>query len=456
MPTAGQLSGLGTALTWTFSSPNRLQSDKCTINPVTSFVENVKSSANSSSWRAQNPGVPVQPIKARAPRLLSTAKKCSRSLTKEDKAKRAKELHDALKSFLHSQNAKLEAIAVANNVTFDHVKGLINTKTNYHHSHRAMLQNALVHAKSLKVNTDRPVGEKLPMARLQELVKVDLEVHPLSQSEEELLIEKLQEYRELKTRGTRMNNTAMAHDVNYMVDRITKELKNLRDRTGIYATLFVTRGHVNDTIQSTWTMTNNSADFWQDVIQQPVADIARKYEQWACTQGQSNVFHNTALNNTTGQATNKRNIVMNYLNYEHSIILAYGVKLVGWPTDVKFVNPSSIGIISEVIRLRDALRSGTCFWKKLSKRERQEFSAQWESRVIAGEAVLKSHKKRADAGVSRKHKAPSGAELSTDKENRSEGPPRKRSHGSRKRTLPKSVEFIQDTDDDDNEEDLDD
>ncbi|KIO04818.1 hypothetical protein M404DRAFT_25903, partial [Pisolithus tinctorius Marx 270] len=227
MSTAGQFSGLGTALTWTSSSPNRLQSDERTINPVTSFVENVKSSANSSSWHARNPGVPVQPIKARAPRLLSTAEKSSRSLTKEDKAKRAKELHDALESFLHSQNAKLEAIAAANNFTFDHVKGLINTKTNYHHSHRAMLQNALVHAKSLEVNTDRPVGEKLPMARLQELVKVDLEAHPLSQSEEELLIEKLQEYCELKTCGTCMNNTVTACDVNYTVDRITKELENL-------------------------------------------------------------------------------------------------------------------------------------------------------------------------------------------------------------------------------------
>ncbi|KAI6146182.1 hypothetical protein BKA82DRAFT_4330388 [Pisolithus tinctorius] len=420
----------------------------------------------SSSWHARNPGVPVQPINAWAPRLLSTAEKSSRSLTKEDKAKRAKELHDTLESFLHSQNAKLEAIAAANNVTFDHVKGLINTKTNYHHSCRAMLQNALVHAKSLEVNTDRPVGEKLPMARLQELVKVDLEAHPLSQSEEELLIEKLQEYRKLKTCGTHMNNTATARDVNYTVDRITKELENLRDQTGIYATLFVTRGHVNDTIQSTWTATDNSADFWQDVIQQPVADIARKYEQWACTQGQNIVEHDNLASvrkqvtktilDGLRQATNKRNIVMNYLNYERSIILAYGVKLVGWPTDVKFVNPSSISVISEVIRLRDALRSGACFWKKLSKRERQEFSAQWESRVTAGEAVLKPRKKRADAGVSHKRKAPSGAELSADKENRSEGPPRKRSRGSRKRTLPKSVEFIQDTDDDDNEEDLDD
>ncbi|KAI6148043.1 hypothetical protein BKA82DRAFT_4355279 [Pisolithus tinctorius] len=87
MSTAGQFSGLGTALTWTSSSPNRLQSNEHTINPVTSFVKNVKSSANSSSWRARNPGVPVQPIKAQAPRLLSTAEKSSRSLTKEDKAK---------------------------------------------------------------------------------------------------------------------------------------------------------------------------------------------------------------------------------------------------------------------------------------------------------------------------------------------------------------------------------
>ncbi|KAI6145995.1 hypothetical protein BKA82DRAFT_78213, partial [Pisolithus tinctorius] len=299
-----------------------------------------------SSWHAQNPGVPVQPIKAQVPHLLLTAKKSSCSLMKEDKAKRVKELHDALKSFLHSQNAKLEAIATANNITFDHVKGLINMKTNYHHSHCDMLQNALVHTKSLEVNT--------------ELVKVNLEVHLLSQSEEKLLIKKLQEYCKLKMHGTNMNNTATACDVNYMVDRITKELENLHDQTGIYATLFVMCGHVNDTIQSTWTTNNNSADFWQDIIQQPVADIACKYEQWACTQGQNIVecdnlasirkqVTKTILNGLSGCLG--RNIVMNYLNYKHSIILAYGVELVGWPTNIKFINPLSISIISKVIRL---------------------------------------------------------------------------------------------------------
>ena len=51
--------------------------------------------------------------------------------------------------------------------------------------------------------------------------------------------------------------------------------------------LLVARGHINDAIQSTWTTTDNSAEFWEDVFGFQISDIARQYEQWACTQNQS-------------------------------------------------------------------------------------------------------------------------------------------------------------------------
>jgi len=68
---------------------------------------------------------------------------------------------------------------------------------------------------------------------------------------------------------------------------MTLKLDDLRIRTGIYATVFVVRGHVNDTTQSSMHGTDNSDDFWEDVYDLPMADFLRQYEQWACTQNQS-------------------------------------------------------------------------------------------------------------------------------------------------------------------------
>lgn len=71
---------------------------------------------------------------------------------------------------------------------------------------------------------------------------------------------------------------------------VTSKLDDLRIRTGIYASVFIVRSHINDTIQSSMHGTDNSEDFWEDVYEHPMADFLRQYEQWACTQNQSKLF----------------------------------------------------------------------------------------------------------------------------------------------------------------------
>ncbi|KAG1864919.1 hypothetical protein DFJ58DRAFT_724474 [Suillus subalutaceus] len=58
-------------------------------------------------------------------------------------------------------------------------------------------------------------------------------------------------------------------------DRIVKELDDLQVRTGVYGTLFVVRGHINNTIQSAMHSMNNLEDFWEDVYEHPMADFLR-------------------------------------------------------------------------------------------------------------------------------------------------------------------------------------
>ena len=132
---------------------------------------------------------------------------------------------------------------------------------------------------------------------------------------------------------------------------------------------------------------------------------------------------------------------MNYENYDVSIVETYGVKLVGWPPSVAFTCPSKIGTVGDMRKLRDALRSGQCFWKRLNSSERTSFGAGLDMRRSAGEQVKKPRKKRSDAGKSRKRKAPGNA--TGDKEGSHK---RKRNDGGAS-GAPKSVEVIGDTDD---------
>ena len=137
---------------------------------------------------------------------------------------------------------------------------------------------------------------------------------------------------------------------------------------------------------------------------------------------------------------------MNYHNYDTAVVETYGVRLVGWPEGVKFANPSTIGTVPEAHKLRDALRGGSCFWKKLSKSELEHFITDLDARRAAGETVRKPRKKRSDAGIPRKCKTPAG--------NKESDQPRKRVRmgPSTKHILPKSMEFVP-TSDEDNSED---
>ena len=133
---------------------------------------------------------------------------------------------------------------------------------------------------------------------------------------------------------------------------------------------------------------------------------------------------------------------MNYNNYDTAIVKTYGVKIVGWPASVPFTNLSNIGTIGEIHKLRDALKSGGCRWKKLSKGEWGAFNADLNTHRAAGESVKKPRKKRSDAGVSRKRK-----NIGASEEN-GPAPKRARHVTTKKRSIPKSSKFVHDTEED--------
>jgi hypothetical protein len=99
---------------------------------------------------------------------------------------------------------------------------------------------------------------------------------------------------------------------------------------------------------------------------------------------------------------NLKNISMSYVNYERDIITKYKIKLIGWPTAVKFASPSEIGTVDDIRLLRQALKVGDCKWMVLTRRQQQAHIETLAARVAAGEVVGKKRKQRSDKGKTRK------------------------------------------------------
>jgi hypothetical protein len=98
---------------------------------------------------------------------------------------------------------------------------------------------------------------------------------------------------------------------------------------------------------------------------------------------------------------------MQYVNYEEDIVLAHGVKLVGW-MPAKFVNPSELSdAIGPLQELFTAIKNGTCKFVTLTPQERIDRKQKYDADIAAGRRVAKQHQPRND--ISRKCKAAEGS-----------------------------------------------
>ncbi|KAG1737354.1 hypothetical protein EDD22DRAFT_959654 [Suillus occidentalis] len=363
------------------------------------------------------------------------------------KVEKRKKLQDAISKFIQNQSNRLHELAVAHDVSDKQVKDILGLKTHYHKECRV---------------------DKYNLEDIQNLVDNDLRYKQLSAKEEQDYIIQLNEYHTLKMSGAHTNNVSAAQDAVAVMDRISKELHALCDQAGIYATVLMVQGHINDQVQSMWIATDNAHKFWEDRMNLVLDDIACQFEEWACNQ-KKNISEREDLASLQKQAaaimlsklchtTGKWDLTMNYQNYEKAIVLACGVKLDSWPEGLPFLAPSHMHTVLEVRSLRDALVTGAFYWKKLNWLELEQVHTDIQRRSDTGEVIGTVHKKRSDAGKSHKHKvADSATDASVDNNvpdvAKTNGQS-KRTHQShkgkqaerQKRSQPTSAEFIEDSD----------
>ncbi|KAG1793704.1 uncharacterized protein HD556DRAFT_1237697 [Suillus plorans] len=432
-----------------------VQGNTNTQDALVGAATGLASDANNSSWAARNPNRPI--IEPRVPlnpaqKARANAQRASRKISSLQRKESEEALHSSIRQLLAEQAQRMNEIALEHGVSVEKVKKLMGGTKHYTASRSAQLENALMHAKAEEVNRDLPRGAKYTPGEIRQMVKDDRNMQDLTEEEKKELVDKLNEHRALRNMSVRATNTAAMRDVQSTLDTIFKMLDGLAVRTGIYACLFASRGHVYDTAQATWFGTDNIMDFWEDVLQVEADEITRKLEQWACMIGRNIDERETVqnmqrvctrlLNSGLRTIAKRRDIRINYANFDTAIKEKLSIDIKGWPEGVVFQSPTSVNDLHALLKLRGALKDGSCHWFRMTPRQRDEFHALLDARHKRGEKVGKQRKKRADAGVPRKRKG---------KEN---APPRKRARApGSSAQAPKSAEFIDSSEEEESSED---
>ncbi|KAI6029351.1 hypothetical protein BKA83DRAFT_4047933, partial [Pisolithus microcarpus] len=374
-------------------------------------------------WKSRNPGKPVIPV--RSSEKLDAVQRAARKVAAEQRRVSQQAVCDAVAELLEEQEMRVNEIAKAHNVLPAKVKLLITGETHYRNRREESLANALVRIKARQVNADRPSGQKFQLKELQEMVANDPDMQNLDEETKQQYLGELKESRSCKSIGVRSTNTAASRDVQATLKKVYGELQALTYRTGIYACLFVTRGHVYDTHAATWFGTDNIMDFWEDRMDLSPDYIIKQLELWACNEEKT-----VTAGSITKHLRQEKAVRLRFANFEQ-IKYKFGIDYEGWPDGIPFCSPYKIQTVDEIRRLRDAIRENSFRWVKMTSSQHLEYRKQVDTRREAGEMVGVPRQGRSDKG--KKRKAPN---------NENTPQASKKARRGRAQTAPKSREII--------------
>ncbi|KAF8219706.1 hypothetical protein L208DRAFT_1210884, partial [Tricholoma matsutake] len=254
-------------------------------------------------------------------------------------------------------------------------------------------------------------GGHLKLADLQKLVDDDPSMQRLSKYQQRQYIANLKLHRETTRTGICASNAAAATDFQASVGGVSTEIRNLSERTGVCVLVFFTCTHIHDSTLPSWANLDDAIGFVSEVLKLEPMEFLARFEQWACARTKSEycALITDKIMLMMGSAggpqenlqtmrvdcmrliieglcaiLNLKNIGMSYVKYEQDIVVKYKVELCGWPTMIKFDNPSEISTVNNIRKLHQALQAGECKWLAMKE--------------AAGETVVRKRKERSDKG----------------------------------------------------------
>ncbi|KIY45338.1 hypothetical protein FISHEDRAFT_76522 [Fistulina hepatica ATCC 64428] len=241
------------------------------------------------------------------------------------------------------------------------------------------------------------------------------EYHAMSKEKlDELVLahkEEQLEYSYTRVQGNRAKMQDIRKCCNLMMDL----LGGLRQRVGIEGFFVVVSSNTDFPIDPIWFFTRDELDEYMKVLLRNWDTSQLGYKMQAFAQAGCDVANLTRsahekaqflkgeivrlVNQALVDITQDTNASMQYVQYERNIVYKRSVVLEGWPHD-KLVQPSRMGnSIGQLERIRDALRSGTCYFRKIDKQEREERYRDYKKKVASGEIKTRPRKARSDKGI---------------------------------------------------------
>ncbi|KZT32401.1 hypothetical protein SISSUDRAFT_1066966 [Sistotremastrum suecicum HHB10207 ss-3] len=252
--------------------------------------------------------------------------------------------------------------------------------------------NGYVHASMAESNLNLTAAEKLRLEILMDKVPTtdddgNILLQPWRHVDDQTaaeLKECVREYREKLEKGPIVRPHAVTVATAMSMEKIEKALTDLNARTGVEWILWAVKGRAEDHTKPMARMTEKGEEFLINVLNRDATRTSIDFERFVLG-GVNNVIRNAAAKYSEVRkqlretltaklriacGTNS-SIQMEYTKFDKNITAVYGVVMEGWPLDKGLVNPSDL-TLAEIKRVADAVKSGDCYFRKLSTEELKE------------------------------------------------------------------------------------
>ncbi|KAK7016039.1 hypothetical protein R3P38DRAFT_2542991 [Favolaschia claudopus] len=241
------------------------------------------------------------------------------------------------------------------------------------------------------------------------------EYQALTKDERDTLVEEFDKTKQRNFHLRRDTPRARVQDVSNVVRNMKMLLFGAGQRVGLEGFFCIVRNNVDFKMDPEWYFTSKELEGYMEVVTRKkwsTSEVGMKLEAFAIAGcDAANMLRTSAqkINFMKGEirALLLKNLVdvskvsdarLAWKWFEEDVVQRYGVVLEGWTTE-RIMDPSLLSTSVTVIRkLLDAVKTGECAFRKLSREEAADRLKKWEEEVSAGKVIAKHRAPRCDAG----------------------------------------------------------
>ncbi|KAK0472949.1 hypothetical protein IW261DRAFT_1570307 [Armillaria novae-zelandiae] len=293
----------------------------------------------------------------------------ARKILEDEQQETRWQLAEEIESIQDKYHQELRDIGTKYGRSFKTIINYVLYSPRYKNHHAPSLYLAKVSAKAEEVNKDQPIGDKIPLHRIQEMVQEEQSTshyEGLTQDKKQALLEQLEEKQTVKVQGAQRSNVGTAEDCHHVMIVMSQEINGLAHRTGAHFVSFMPQSDIHNTFQPTLVSDSPaSLIFFKRVVGISAEDILIKFEQFLCAHSlsinsredlkdlrvQCTKMISKGFDQSTEAITGESNICMNYTNYDTNIVAHHHVKLDGQPIGIKFEKVSNLKNLQDLHQL---------------------------------------------------------------------------------------------------------